>query len=87
MLNLQEATKDYWRKLDQLEAAYSRGEVSIEEVDAKVLLLMKELSQARREAFAYLWHSLRLWYSERKEIILGVAMLGIITYTWATSSI
>ncbi|MFB2923548.1 MULTISPECIES: hypothetical protein [Aerosakkonema] len=86
MLDLQEATKDYWRKLNQLEAAYARGEVSIEEVDARVQLLMKELGQARREAFAYLWHSLRLWCSERKEIILGLAMLGIITYSWAVST-
>lgn len=86
MLDLQEATKDYWHKLNQLETAYARGEVSIEEVDARVQLLMKKLGQARREAFAYLWHSLRLWCSERLEIILGAAMLSIITYTWAANT-
>ena len=86
MVNLQEATKEYWRKLNELEAAYTRGEVTIEEVDAKVHLLMKELGDARRESLAYLWHSLSLWCSERLEIIAGVAMLGIITYAWAAST-
>lgn len=86
MVNLQEATKEYWRKLKELDAAYTRGEVTIEEVDAKVHLLMKELGEARREALAYWWHSLRLWCAERLEIIAGVAMLGIITYAWAAST-
>ena len=47
---------------------------------------MKELGETRREALAYSWNSLRLWCSERLEIIAGVAMLGIITYAWAAST-
>ncbi|OKH33464.1 hypothetical protein NIES2119_23085 [[Phormidium ambiguum] IAM M-71] len=86
MVNLQEATKEYWRKLNELETAYTKGEVTIEEVDAKVHLLIKELGETRREALAYSWNSLRLWCSERLEIIAGVAMLGIITYAWAVST-
>jgi hypothetical protein len=30
--NLLEATKEYWRKLDRLEAAYPQGEIPLEEV-------------------------------------------------------
>ena len=86
MVNLQEATKEYWCKLNELETAYTKGEVTIEEVDAKVYLLMKELGEARRKALAYWWNSLQLWCSERLEIIAGVAMLGIITYAWAAST-
>ncbi len=29
--NLIEATKEYWRKLDELEAAYQQGEIPLEE--------------------------------------------------------
>jgi len=86
MVNLQEATKEYWRKLNELETAYSKGEVTIEEVDTNVHLLMKELGETRRKALALWWNSLRLWCSERLEIIAGVAMLGIITYAWAAST-
>ena len=51
--NLLEATKEYWRKLDELEAAYQQGEIPLEEVDARVTELMAELAQERRAAFTY----------------------------------
>ena len=43
--NLFEATKTYWRKLDELEAAYQQGKVSTEVVNATVAELMAELAQ------------------------------------------
>lgn len=45
--NLLEATQEYWHKLNELEAAYQRGEVTLEEVDAKVEALMVELGRTR----------------------------------------
>ncbi|WP_071516986.1 hypothetical protein [Geitlerinema sp. PCC 9228] len=82
MLNLIEATRRYWKKLDDLEAAYKRGEVSLEEVDARVEELMQELGQERRESFHVLIEgSKHLWYQQR-ELILGVAFVGIVAYAW-----
>lgn len=80
--NLQEATKEYWRKLDQLEAAYQQGEISIEEVDTKVASLMAELGQNRRAAINYFLQSFQHWLTEQREVIVGVTILGIITYAW-----
>ncbi len=42
--NLFQATFDYWRKLDELEAAYQKGEIPLKEVDARVADLMAELA-------------------------------------------
>ncbi|MEP0853500.1 MULTISPECIES: hypothetical protein [Cyanophyceae] len=84
--DLLEDTKDYWRKLDELEAAYKKGEVSIQEVDAKVKLLMTELGRSRKQALTYFVNSFRAKWSQQPEIIVGVALLGIITYAWAVVS-
>lgn len=78
MPNLFEATKEYWRKLDELEAAYEKGEVSIEEVNAKVPLLMAELGRERRAAFTYVFYGLRRLWDEQRETIVGVAILGVL---------
>ncbi|MBD1924914.1 hypothetical protein H6F74_01245 [Trichocoleus sp. FACHB-90] len=86
MPDLLEDTKDYWRKLDELEAAYKKGEVSIQEVDAKVKLLMTELGRSRKQALTYFVNSFRAKWSQQPEIIVGVALLGIITYAWAVVS-
>jgi gamma-glutamylcyclotransferase (GGCT)/AIG2-like uncharacterized protein YtfP len=86
MPDLLEATNEYWRKLDELEAAYQRGEVSIEEVDAEVKSLMAELGRKRRAAFAYVMNSWSHFWHEQREIIVGVAILGIMTYAWAVVS-
>jgi hypothetical protein len=80
--NLIEATNDYWRKLNELDAAYQRGEVSLEEVDTRVAELMAELGQARHETFRYLWHGLRHLWNQQREAIVGTACLGALTYTW-----
>ncbi|MBD1908033.1 hypothetical protein H6F66_04760 [Trichocoleus sp. FACHB-6] len=86
MADLLEDTRDYWRKLDELEAAYKKGEVSLQEVDAKVKLLMTELGRSRKQALSYFVSSFRAKWSQQPEIIVGVAVLGIITYAWAVVS-
>lgn len=83
--NLLEATKVYWRKLDELEAAYQQGEIPLEEVDARVAELMLELAQERRSALNYFWNGLQHWLVAQKEMLAGLAVLGLITYAWATS--
>lgn len=80
--DLMEATRDYWHKLDELEAAYQRGEVSVTEVNARVKELMTDLSRSRRESFAYLFSGLRRLWNEQREAIVGVAGLSVLTYGW-----
>lgn len=80
--NLLEATNDYWRKLNELEAAYRRGDVSLEEVDAEVKVLMAELGQARRESLSYFLNGLRQTWDAQRELVLGVTLLGSLAYGW-----
>jgi hypothetical protein len=84
--NLLEATYEYWRKLDELEAAYQRGEVSIEEVDARVESLMAELGRERRAALSYILNAFCHLWNDQRETIVGIAILGVITYAWAVVS-
>lgn len=84
--NLLEATNEYWHKLDELEAAYQRGEVSIEEVDAKVKSLMVELGRERRATLSYVLNGFRRLWNEQRETVVGVAIVGIITYAWVVVS-
>lgn len=84
--NLLEATNEYWGKLDELEAAYQRGEVSIEEVNAKVQSLMAELGRERRAALSYVLNGFFHLCNEQRETIVGIAIVGIITYAWAVVS-
>ena len=80
--NLMEATRDYWHQLDELEAAYQRGEVSIAEVNARVKELMTDLGRSRRESFTYFWSRIRRLWDDQREAIVGVAGLGVLTYGW-----
>ncbi|MBM0744961.1 hypothetical protein JOY44_25930 (plasmid) [Phormidium sp. CLA17] len=80
--NLLAATSTYWRKLSQLDAAYQRGEVSLEEVDAQVKVLMAELGRARKESFRYFVNGLQNTWHEQRELLLGVSLLGVLAYTW-----
>ncbi len=64
MINLLEATQEYWRKLDALEVAYDQGEISLEEVDAQVNLLMAELGRKRREAWRVFLANLNHFFQE-----------------------
>ncbi|MGJ3244995.1 MAG: hypothetical protein ACFE0I_02840 [Elainellaceae cyanobacterium] len=84
--NLFQATQDYWQKLDDLEAAYQRGDVSIEEVDDRVEELMKELGQERRAAVRFFWSSLSRFWHEQKEPIAATALVGMLTYAWIVIS-
>lgn len=82
MPNLFEATNTYWRELNKLEAAYQRHELSLQEVDARVAALMAALGQERRAAFASSLNGLRYLWQEQREPILGVSLLGVLTYAW-----
>ena len=85
--NLFEATKEYWSNLDRLEAAYKQGEISLEEVDAKVAELMADLAQERRAAFTYFGRSLWHWLVGRREVLLGLGFVAVVTYSWMLTSL
>ena len=85
--NLLQATKEYWRQLDKLEVAYQQGEIPLEEVDAKVADLMAELAQERRVALVYLWNGLQHWLTTQKETLISLAILALVTYAWALTSL
>jgi hypothetical protein len=84
--NLLEATNEYWRKLNELEAAYQRGEVSLEEVDARVAILMAELGQERRATMRFLLDNVSRIWQEQRELVLGLGLLGVLTYSWIVVS-
>ena len=85
--NLQEATQEYWHKLDEIEAAYKQGKISVEEVDVEVASLMKELGRKRRAAINYFLHSCQLWLTQQRETLVGLVILAIIFYLWLSTSI
>ncbi len=85
--NLIEATKEYWRKLDELEAAYQQGEIPPEEVDVRVAELMRELAIKRHAAFIDLWHGWQNWLTTQREILIRLAVLAIVTYAWVLTSL
>ncbi|HSM82720.1 MAG TPA: hypothetical protein VLS96_13600 [Nodosilinea sp.] len=76
------ATRDYWRKLDQVEAAYRRKELNAREVDARVQVLMAELGQTRRKALRDFWAALQVFLQQQGEAIAGVAAIGVLAYVW-----
>lgn len=80
--NLLEATKRYWQELDNVEAAYQQGDLSIQEVDSKVHQLMEELGAERRAAFRFLFDNLLRIWNEQRETVVGVLLVGILTYAW-----
>jgi hypothetical protein len=82
MFDLLDATKNYWRKLDELEAAYQRGEVSLTEVNARVPELMAELSRERRAAIALMQPSWSCVWREHQQSIVGTLAVGILTCAW-----
>lgn len=83
MPNLLESTKEYWQKLDALEASYKRGEVSIEEVDAKVEQYMTELGQERRFFFRFVRDRLQHLWKEQPDFIAGIGIIFVLTWFWA----
>ena len=59
-----------------------RHELSLQAVDARVAALMAEMGQERRAALAAFFQGLRQLGQERRELILGVSILGVLTYAW-----
>jgi hypothetical protein len=80
--NLQEATQEYWHKLNELETAYQQGKISRAEVDVEVAYLMAELGRKRRMAISYFLQNYQLWLTQQKETLIGLAILAIISYFW-----
>lgn len=77
-----DATREYWKKLDELEAAYQRDEISIQDVDARVHTLMQELGQSRREALRSLWAGIQHNLNQSWETVVGVVGITVLTYAW-----
>lgn len=82
LINLQEVTQEYWHRLDELETAYQQGEISIEEVDVEVASLMAELGRKRRVIISYFLQNSQMWLNQQRETLIGLAILGIISYIW-----
>lgn len=82
LFDLMGATRDYWRKLDAVEAAYKRDELTLAEVDAEVKALMAELGQARRKALRGVWAILQGFVQQQGEAVAGVAVIGVLAYVW-----
>ncbi|MEB3227122.1 MAG: hypothetical protein VKJ27_01950 [Synechocystis sp.] len=76
------ATQTYWRKLDQIEADYQQGKLSIQEVDQQVKTLMNELGAQRRAAFSSVWQGSRRWINQNQEWLLGLVSVVIAIYLW-----
>jgi hypothetical protein len=76
------ATRAYWRKLDEVEAAYRRNELSLEEVDARVKALMVELGQARRQTLRDFCATWRVFLQQQGDALAGVAAIGVMAYVW-----
>ena len=76
------ATRDYWRKLDEVEVAYKRNELTPAEVDAEVKALMAELGQTRRRALRDLWATAQVFLQQQGEAVAGVAVVGVLAYAW-----
>ncbi len=76
------ATRDYWRKLDAVEAAYRRNELTANEVDAEVKALMVELGQTRRQLLRDSWAILQTFVNRQGEALAGAAALGMLAYVW-----
>ena len=80
--DLLSATQDYWHKLDEVEAAYRRDEMTIEEVNAEVKHLMTQLGNTRRQALKDFGASVRYFVQQQREILAGTAVIGLLAYVW-----
>ncbi len=87
LTNLQEATQKYWQNLDELETAYQQGRISLEEVDIEVASLMAELGRKRRLTISYFLQSSQQWLTQQRDVLIGLSMLGIISYLWLLNNI
>jgi hypothetical protein len=76
------ATRDYWRKLDAVEAAYRRNELTAAEVNTQVKSLMVELGQTRRQMLRDSWAIAQTFARQQGDALAGVAALGVLAYVW-----
>ena len=76
------ATRDYWRKLDAVEAAYRRHELTSAEVNTQVKALMVELGQTRRQMLRDSWAIAQTFARQQGDALAGVAALGVLAYVW-----
>ena len=76
------ATRDYWRKLDAVEAAYRRHELTAAEVNTQVKALMVELGQTRRQMLRDSWAIAQTFARQQGDAVAGVAALGVLAYVW-----
>jgi hypothetical protein len=81
------ATQDYWRKLDEVEAAYKRDEMTLEEVNAEVQRLMIDLGNHRRRAIKDFWASLQYFIQQQREVLAGTAVIGVLAYIWLANAV
>jgi hypothetical protein len=81
------ATQDYWRKLDEVEAAYKRDEMTLEEVNAEVQRLMIDLGNHRRLAIKDFWASLQYFIQQQREVLAGTAVIGVLAYIWLANAV
>lgn len=84
--DLMGATRDYWRKLDAVEAAYQRHELTPKEVNAEVKALMAELGQARRQTLRDVWATFQVFLQRQGDALAGVAAIGVLAYIWLLSN-
>ena len=85
--NLLQATREYWRKLDELELAYQQGKISLDEVDVRVAELMAELAIERLATFTYFYCICQNWLTVQRQTVIGLAILAIITNGWVLSNL
>lgn len=80
--NLLAATVEYWHQLDELEAAYQSGDISLEEVDARVKTLMAGLGQQRRASLRFLRDSIGHFLRDRQDVVVGLGLMTVLSYAW-----
>ena len=80
--NLFSATTEYWRQLDDIEFRYQQGDLSLEEVDREVEMLMKQLGQKRRDSLRFFRDSLSHWISTHTEFLIGFVFVLMVAYSW-----
>jgi len=82
--NLIEATRHYWRRLDQIEAAYGKGELSAADVEAQIQQAMAELGQSRRETLRLLRAGLQHRLNQSGDLLAGALCISLLAYLWLT---
>lgn len=83
--NLLGATQEYWRKLDEIEASYQRGELAIEEVNSQVATLMTELAKERRQTLSIVEQAFQQLLNNQRETLIGLSLIVLTTYFWLST--